>query len=206
MALTMTVYLVRHGQSEWNVAGRVQGQTRHPHLTELGRRQAEATGAQLARMADGEPTLLTSDLVRAEETAELISSAIGVPARTDRRLREKSMGTLEGMTSAAAFEQLDGADWTDSARLGGARSESVGDVAIRVGELLAGLMADDATRTAVLVSHGDTIRIAAAWLASTSAAEQFGWESLVLANGSITVARLRDGVLVELEDVVEHVV
>jgi probable phosphoglycerate mutase len=200
MALTMDLHFVRHGQSEWNVAGRLQGQTSHPKLTALGRRQARAAAGELARMSSGhEPIerVLSSDLVRAAQTAEIIGVALGRPVELEPRLREQAMGTLEGLPSAQAFEAAAGVTWSESAQLGGRTSESMRDVAVRVGAVLSELMTGP-DRSVVLVSHGDTIRIAIAWLAATAADREFGWESFGLANASITTARLVDGVVTDL--------
>jgi len=71
-----------------------------------------------------------------------------------------------------------------------------------VGRLLAELMTEPGLRNVVLVSHGDTIRIAAGWLADTAPAGEFDWPALELANGSITTAELVGGVLVSLTTVV----
>ena len=99
-----TIYLVRHGETEWNREGRVQGHLDSP-LTRLGLAQARRAGATLARMLDGGPPflLLSSPLGRAQATAALILDALG-PAvgeqRPDDRLKEISWGRWEGMTRA----------------------------------------------------------------------------------------------------------
>ena len=68
------VYLVRHGQSEWNVLRLTQGQTMPPPLTALGRSQAASAAEILADELVGTARLLTSDLTRAVETARIIGS------------------------------------------------------------------------------------------------------------------------------------
>lgn len=190
----LTLHLVRHGQSEWNLQGRLQGQTAHPTLTPLGHEQAAAAAAWLStRPVD---SVLSSDLVRAVQTAAPIAAAHGLTAVTERRLREQGMGRLEGLSSAAAFDATAGADWSDpKIRLGGTDSESSWDVQQRVGTLIAELLLGG-PGTVVLVSHGDAIRIAAGWLAATTdAPERFEADQLAVANGSIITARLSAGVL-----------
>jgi broad specificity phosphatase PhoE len=201
VALTMTVHLVRHGQSEWNVARLVQGQTRHPRLTALGHRQAAASAAALARLASLAPIdlVMSSDLIRAAQTADPIAAALGLNARPEPRLRERAMGHLEGMTSDAAFELLAGAAWADDVPLGGQLGESHSDVVRRVGALLAELMQDPTAHAAVLVTHGDAIRAAISWLAATAPAADLGEEVPAIANASITSVRLVDGVLAGLD-------
>ena len=63
----LTVFLVRHGESEWNLEGRLQGQTSNIPLTALGREQANHTAAQLAN--SGAQIVVSSDLLRTVETA-----------------------------------------------------------------------------------------------------------------------------------------
>jgi broad specificity phosphatase PhoE len=99
-----TIYLVRHGETEWNRAGRVQGHLDSP-LTSLGRDQARRAGLTLAALLEGEPPfrLLASPLGRAEASAALILEALGpmvVERRTDDLLKEVSWGRWEGLTRA----------------------------------------------------------------------------------------------------------
>jgi broad specificity phosphatase PhoE len=97
-----TIYLVRHGETEWNRQGRVQGHLDSP-LTPLGEAQARRAGATLAAMLDGRPPLLllSSPLGRAEASATLILEALGPivgERRTDDLLKEISWGRWEGLT------------------------------------------------------------------------------------------------------------
>ena len=86
--------LVRHGQSEWNAAGRWQGQA-DPPLTELGRAQARAA----ARAIGGVDAVFASDLRRARETADVIAEHLGVgPVIADPGLRERDAGEWSGLT------------------------------------------------------------------------------------------------------------
>jgi probable phosphoglycerate mutase len=88
---------VRHGRTAWNADGRFQGHTDNS-LDEYGRAQARAIGAALAR--DRFAVAVTSDLVRAKETAELILGARGPTLEPDERLREMRFGAWEGLTWA----------------------------------------------------------------------------------------------------------
>lgn len=86
------ILLVRHGESTWNADGRWQGQA-DPALTERGRAQAaEAAGA--LGMPDA---LITSDLVRAADTAAIIGNLLGLDAVTEPGLRERDAGPLSGL-------------------------------------------------------------------------------------------------------------
>lgn len=93
---SVILWLVRHGETDWNAAGRFQGWTDVP-LNEIGRAQAEQLKGQLA--ASDFDGVWSSDLERAIETARI---AIGEPT-VDPRLRELDFGDLEG----AVWDELD---------------------------------------------------------------------------------------------------
>jgi probable phosphoglycerate mutase len=158
------VYLVRHGQSEWNLLRRTQGQTAHPALTPLGRDQAagaaEAIAGDLGSTGTAVGRLLTSDLVRAAETARIVGERLGVVATLDDRLREQHLGELEGLGHEESWARVEGHDWSDP-HLPVAGGESVADVRRRVAAVLSAL---DPGVPTVVVSHGDTIRSAVAHL------------------------------------------
>ncbi|WP_165807153.1 histidine phosphatase family protein [Nocardioides currus] len=173
------VYLVRHGQSEWNVLRLTQGQTDHPRLTDLGRAQAEAAASVLAAdLADGEARLVTSDLLRALETARTIGDRLGVEPVLDFRLREQHLGSLEGLRYEESWAHAELHDWTDP-ELPMAGGESVAAVRRRLAEVLDAV--DPAVPT-VLVSHGDAIRAAIALLLDQPVTD-VPW--VEVANGSV---------------------
>jgi broad specificity phosphatase PhoE len=91
-----TLLLVRHGETDWNADGRLQGQTDRP-LSDFGRRQAQ----QLADELEGErlEAIYSSDLARARETAEIVGERVGLAVALDPDLREKDWGNWEGLTA-----------------------------------------------------------------------------------------------------------
>ena len=91
----MRLYLIRHGQTDWNVAGRIQGSTDIP-LNDTGRRQA----ACLAEGMEKRPVtqVFSSTLSRAYETAAAIGKRQGVPVRGLSQLQEVNYGDWEGLT------------------------------------------------------------------------------------------------------------
>jgi broad specificity phosphatase PhoE len=98
------VLLVRHGQSEWNLTGRWQGQT-DPPLTDLGRNQARSATRSLGVV----DAIWSSDLQRAAETAAIISGELGVgPVVLDPDLRERKAGEWQGLTRAEIDQQYPG--------------------------------------------------------------------------------------------------
>jgi len=149
------IYLVRHGQTEFNREHRIQGHV-DSALTELGVRQAEASAALLARLirdpGDGW-RIISSPLGRAHDTARIISGRLGLPVELDDRLKEMSWGSYDGMLRSEfdarhpdmknarrwAFEVSDG--------------EQYEDVAARIGDWLAALPPEPHRRI-IAVSHG----------------------------------------------------
>ena len=93
---TTTIIVIRHGETLWNVEARYQGHGDSP-LTDRGRRQADAVGLRLK--AGAVERLIASDLGRTRETAALIARHTGHAPEFDRRLRERSFGLLEGLTT-----------------------------------------------------------------------------------------------------------
>jgi broad specificity phosphatase PhoE len=91
-----TLLLVRHGETDWNAEGRLQGHTDRP-LSDYGRRQAQ----QLAGELEDEEleAIYSSDLARARETAEIVGERLGLPVVLDPDLREKDWGTWEGLNA-----------------------------------------------------------------------------------------------------------
>ena len=88
--------LVRHGETDWNAEGKLQGHTDRP-LNDYGRHQAQILGDRLA--AEQIDALYASDLSRARETAEILGEKLGLPVDVDPDLREKNWGSWEGLTS-----------------------------------------------------------------------------------------------------------
>ena len=100
-----TLLLVRHGETDWNASGRLQGHTDRP-LNEYGRRQAAELAERLG--ADDVAAIYASDLSRAKETAEILGARLGLPVLLDPDLRERNWGSWEGLTpgerDAVVFE------------------------------------------------------------------------------------------------------
>jgi broad specificity phosphatase PhoE len=91
-----TLLLVRHGETDWNAEGKLQGHTDRP-LNEYGRRQAQTLADRLA--GESIDAVYASDLSRARETAEIVGEKLGLTVAVDPDLREKNWGNWEGLTS-----------------------------------------------------------------------------------------------------------
>jgi broad specificity phosphatase PhoE len=92
------IWLVRHGQTEFNATGRIQGAKDSP-LTELGVEQGKRIGARLREVVPADARIIASPLGRTQHTARLIREASGLaaPIETDARLAEISLGKWDGM-------------------------------------------------------------------------------------------------------------
>lgn len=93
--MSTRLVVVRHGETHWNVASRIQGHADSP-LTPAGEAQAEAIARRLA--AERFDRLVSSDLGRAMQTARAISARIGREIVPEPRLRERNYGLAEGLT------------------------------------------------------------------------------------------------------------
>ena len=91
----MKLLLTRHGQTDWNVAGKIQGIT-DIELNETGVKQAEATREKL--LNQNIDVIISSPLKRARKTAEIIKGERNIPLIIDNGLKERCFGKLEGKT------------------------------------------------------------------------------------------------------------
>lgn len=183
------LWLVRHGETQWNADGRVQGHQDVP-LSPRGVGQAFRVAERLAAshlVFDG---LFTSDLQRARETAGPISAVLGLALHLDARLREIHSGLLQGRLKAEisqAFPDYLSAlrqDPWSTARPGG---ESMAQVALR----LQAFMDDLGPGRYLLVTHGGVIRAA---LRHILEMQDQSWRRFNIANASITRLGLVEGV------------
>ncbi|HEX4417017.1 MAG TPA: histidine phosphatase family protein [Kofleriaceae bacterium] len=163
--MTRTLVLVRHGETAWNREGRFQGHTDIP-LSEAGRAQAHALRARLAvdhaHLLDHERTaVLTSDLRRAHETAEIVFGVAGRTLHVRRELREFCYGVFEGHTRSEIDERFPGAmaAWLRGdpgfAVEGG---ESRAAVHARTHGAVRSFLAESGHSHVVVVAHGGVLR------------------------------------------------
>lgn len=157
------LYLCRHGQTDWNAAGRLQGQSDIP-LNDRGREQARRNGQTLReRLAREEldPDFLASPMARTTETMRIIRREMGLAVddfRTDDRLREIHFGDWQGFEvpelrrrDRIAVERRDADKWGFLPPGDGA--ESYAALTERIVPVFRGL-----TRPTVVVAHGGVMR------------------------------------------------
>lgn len=88
-----TLYIVRHGQTDWNAAFKVQGQIDIP-LNEIGEQQAQEAAEKLKDIEFA--AAFSSDLVRAKRTAEIITLEKDIAVQVTKLIRERNFGVIEG--------------------------------------------------------------------------------------------------------------
>lgn len=156
-----TFWLVRHGQTDWNLTGRWQGQASHaPELNDAGRTQALAIREQLmdVRLA----AVYASDLLRSRQTAELIAKPFGLPVTLEPRLREMNLGAWEGMLSEdirAQFPQELMMRDQDPLHTPAPQGESPLDVAARVYAAMDDIAARHRGESVLIVGHGVSLAV-----------------------------------------------
>ncbi len=190
------LYLLRHGETEFNVEGRYQGQRDSP-LTPRGRDQARRHGALLETLI-AEPEawrLVASPLGRAMATARIVCAELGLPdgaIETDDRLKEMAFGAWEGLTPAEIEAwhpeawAARGADRWHHLRPGG---ESYALLAARVGAFLRDVQGDT-----IVVGHGGAGRVLRGLYGRLSEAE-----ILVLDEPQDAIFRLTQGTVARID-------
>jgi len=158
----MQLVMVRHGESHWNVEERYQGQA-DSGLTGCGRKQAEQVARALTDQVGRLEQVWSSDLPRARDTAEAYARLTGATVVEDERLREVSVGSWSGrLLSSIAVEEprvvAAFAAGEDPRRGGG---ETFAELRSRVVDCLEDIAQHD-VRTALVFSHGGSIRVTAA--------------------------------------------
>lgn len=156
----MRLYFIRHGETDWNLEGRLQGQRDIP-LNDLGRVQAEEAGRRLQGLVAQPEDLdyVASPMSRTRETMEILRAAIGLHPtayRIDERLREITFGAWEGLTwKQVRKAHPDAAQARERDKWGYVppEGESYAMLADRVRSIL-----DDIARDTVIVSHGGVAR------------------------------------------------
>jgi probable phosphoglycerate mutase len=194
----MRLYLVRHGQTAWNAEQRAQGHSDVP-LDSVGHDQARQLGARfLGKRID---RVISSDLVRARQTAAPVADATGAIHEETQILRERAFGDWEGeffKDISNWWPALEAIQGVDHLHLRPPNGESFADVWHRLDPIVEDLRHD--TGTTVVVSHGGTCGLLLARLVSanlaTSRAFRFGNTSVTKlerrADSSFTIRYYND--------------
>lgn len=145
----MELYVVRHGQTDYNVQGLFQGHIDTP-LNNIGIEQAKETALKLKNMKVDK--ILVSPLKRARQTAQYISKITGIKFEIEKRLIERSFGNMEGCASRP--------DWNIQMMLDYEKNytnenvEPIQELFERVYNYLDGITKKYKNKTVILVTHG----------------------------------------------------
>ncbi len=152
------VYLIRHGETQWNTELRVMGQLDIP-LNERGRAQARRTAELLAH--ENFAAIYSSDLSRAVETAQIIAAPHRLDVITLPKLREAHYGLWEGLTRQEVLERFPHEykmRRTDPENFRPSGGESRKELYQRASHIFSELVARHPHQKILIVSHGGTIR------------------------------------------------
>ncbi|HOB65413.1 histidine phosphatase family protein [Ottowia sp.] len=156
------ILAIRHGETAWNVGGRIQGHLDIP-LNDTGRAQARRLARALVGR-DAIDLIVSSDLARAFETARTVAEATGAPLVADAALRERCFGDFQGQTFAEIADT-----WPDDAERWrrrepawsppGGQGESLLSFRERVTQAVQALAAENTGKHIALFTHGGVLDV-----------------------------------------------
>jgi broad specificity phosphatase PhoE len=176
-----SIIIVRHGRTEFNATGRLQGRIDNP-LDEVGLAQAEAVAAYLQPELLPDTLFICSPLLRARQTATAIINRVDGSFEIDERWIELDYGSYEGLRQSEVPTDV-WRDWRNDNDFAAPQGESLNQVQRRVAEACDDLAQRLNGRTAVVVSHVSPIKSAVAWALGVDAS--VGWKTQ-LSTASIT--------------------
>jgi len=153
----MTSFLfLRHGETDWNIEGRMQGATDIP-LNDTGRQQARMAAKALEKITITQ--IVSSPLSRARETAEILNETLQKPLTVDDRLREVCFGAIEGLTPQEIHAKPEAELFVPGViQLGGLRlplgAETREDLLARTWDCIQEFLESRQTETFLFVAHG----------------------------------------------------
>lgn len=153
------LYLVRHGQTSWNLEGRTQG-NKDSNLTPLGLEQAELLGQRLSKVQLD--AIYCSPLKRAYSTAQVIANMQNLDCILDNRLMEMSFGEWEGLTHAEIEQNYpeNFKSWRKEPHIAKIpKGETIEIAQKRMVEFVNDRIIESNNNTFLIVSHGTTIRL-----------------------------------------------
>jgi 2,3-bisphosphoglycerate-dependent phosphoglycerate mutase len=176
------MWLLRHGESTWNVLGIIQGQSDQATLTSRGRIQAQQAAQRLAAHPIG--AIFASDLLRTRETAAIVARSFGLSFSVAPALRERCFGELEGAPAEMLQPEVTGIidDRVVDPHARPAGGESLGQLYARAAGFVDELIRHEHRGDVVVVAHGGSIRAIRAYCAGRPVGDM-RWEPV--ANGSV---------------------
>ncbi|MBO4480665.1 MAG: histidine phosphatase family protein [Alphaproteobacteria bacterium] len=174
--------MVRHGQTDWNLEHKIQG-TYDIGLNAAGRAQVALTAEKLKRFNLGK--IVSSDLRRAVQTAEIMGNMLNITVEYDARLREYNFGQLTGLHKMAIDPTLVGMFFANPQKFD---AERFGDAFARVGEFLE---STDYDKNTLVVTHGGVINFAMCYMEDKNKFDPQSYLQKCLANKVDNMAILR---------------
>ena len=185
------IVLIRHGETEWNRAGRIQGYHADSSLTQTGREQVRALAGRLTR--EGIDVVYSSDAGRTRETAQPIAAATRLPIVFDKALRERNYGVFEGY-SFTEIETVFAAEYatfrTRDPHYAPPDGESAAQFRDRILGALGAIAGRSNGRRVAVVTHGGVLGVIYRMAMNIPLEEK---RSYVLANASLNCFRFADG-------------
>lgn len=144
----MKLLLTRHGQTDWNILGKIQGCT-DIELNEIGIEQAKIAREKLLNYDID--LIISSPLKRAKKTAEIINKGRNIPLLVSDAIKERDFGSFEGKTSKEFnFDEI----WNYKLNKQYEDAESVSDLFCRINGFIDSLKEEYKDKTVLLVTHG----------------------------------------------------
>lgn len=193
----MILYIIRHGQTEWNVKHKFQGQA-NSELTKKGVEEAIMLGKSLKQRNEEIDLIVASPLKRTVHTTQLINDSLGLDVEYDDRLKEINVGDFEGKIFEQELERYGELLKTirtypyDTVYPNG---ESISDVFNRVKSCVEEIKEKYNDKSVMLVVHGIVIKCLYMYLKYNDIKE---WENTVVDNLSVTKFRIENDVNEEL--------
>ena len=155
----MKIYYVRHGQTDWNLARKMQGGQTEKPLNQTGIEQANETRKELENVKDD--IIIRSPMHRAEQTAEIINQDRNVPTIVDERIRERKLGELEGHDIT---EEIENKIWDYELNYQIPSGENLHDFEKRILDFFKDIKQKYADKTVLIVAHGGVAKVIKAHL------------------------------------------
>lgn len=193
------LYLIRHGQSEWNILNKIQGQT-NTFLTDLGKQQALCIANKLVK--ENIDIIYTSDLARAQDTARTISQKIDKPLMISESIREIKFGPWEGLNTSQMQERYreEHLIWTkEPERLKVDGIETLEELKTRALGWVEEIIKENEGKNIAIVSHGATLKVLILGLLDMPLTH---FKNLSISNVALSIIECRDynRVLTKLND------
>jgi len=197
------IYVVRHGETEWNAEKRTQGRL-DSNLTEKGKRDANLLGERLKRTDFSR--IISSPSKRTLETAKRVRGDRTIPIETDERLYEINLGEWQGKTEdeiKAKFPQQFHFYWNQPANFQNEEGENFTDVKNRVADFFRELEAESPSGNILIVTHGVVIK--SLYLICRKSPLEEVWNPPFIYGTSLTIIEIHDGVTkLLLEGCIDH--